>query len=202
MKQLLFATENRGKINEVFPFVTIPGISIISPFDLQKKIDVEENGSKFEENARIKAHAYFKAFNLPTFADDSGLIIDALDGRPGVHSSRYGGKDLPFSEKSKKILEELRNVPQEKRTARFVSCILYIDSVGNDYVFTGICEGFIAHDMKGTHGFGFDPIFYLRAFKKTMAELSLEEKNAISHRGKALLQLKAVLLKNFSRSTF
>src|SRR3989338_6696498 len=193
MKKILFATENRGKINEVLPFLTIPGISIISPFDLQKKIDVEEYGKTFEENARIKAHAYFKAFNMPTFSDDSGLVIDALDGRPGVHSSRYGGKYLPFSEKIIKLLKELTGIPKEKRSARFISVIAYTDIKEKMYTFEGVCEGFIDFEPKGKNGFGFDPIFYIPSLGKNMGELSLEEKNKISHRAIAFNKLQIFL---------
>jgi XTP/dITP diphosphohydrolase len=178
----------RGKLEE-----SVKLDKILTVNDVSKKIDVVENGKTFEENARIKAKSYFDVCKIPTFADDSGLVVDALDGRPGIYSSRYGGKDLPFSEKIKKLLTALENVPQEKRTARFISVIAYSDEDSGIHLFKGMCEGLIAHEPKGINGFGFDPIFYIPSQKKNMGELSLDEKNKISHRAQAFTKFQRFL---------
>ncbi len=196
MKKILFATENRGKLDEVLPLLCLPSLSIISTDSFSKKLDVEETGKTFEENAQIKAQAYYETFGLPTFADDSGLVVDALGGRPGIYSSRYGGKNLPFKEKIVMLLEELKDVPQEKRTARFVSVIVYIDEKKKMTTFEGICDGRIDFQPKGHNGFGYDPIFYLPSLQKNMGELSLEEKNHISHRAQAIKKFREFLIKS------
>jgi XTP/dITP diphosphohydrolase len=155
---------------------------------------VEETGDTFEENARIKAHAYRDAFGLAALADDSGLEVDALDGRPGVYSSRYAGPGATDADNNALLLRELASVPAGERTARFRSVIVLVDEDGAETVAVGACEGHIGFEPRGTGGFGYDPLFWPDAAPgRAMAELTLAEKNAISHRGAALRALRAAL---------
>ena len=156
--------------------------------------EIEETGSSFEENALLKARAAAKLGYIG-IADDSGLCVDALDGAPGIYSARFMGEDTPYPERFKAIFEKLNGVPEEKRTARFVSCIAAAFPDGRRLVSYDTVEGIIGYEAKGENGFGYDPIFYVPEKGKYMAELSSEEKNAISHRGKALRKMKEMLKK-------
>lgn len=189
MKNIWIATKNEGKASEFKAMFRNLGYQVKTLNDLEEPIDIEETGTTFELNARIKAETLADMINEPVLADDSGLMIDYLDGKPGVYSARYAGRQKSDTANNEKVLKELENVVQEKRTARFV-CVLAIARPGEETVFfKGTCEGQIAHKPAGDHGFGYDPIFYLPETGKMMAELTQTEKAAISHRGDAIKQL-------------
>ena len=192
LKKIVFATANMDKLDEI---KQIWGnmYEIISLKDIGFDDEIIENGNTFEENALIKARAVAKKTDLPVFADDSGLEIDFLNKEPGIYSARYLGHETPYSEKNKMILERLKDVPDEKRTARFVCAIAGVLPDGKEISAIGTIEGIIAHKICGEHGFGYDPIFYVPKLGKTTAELSPEYKNSISHRGAALKAAKEKL---------
>ncbi|NSL51560.1 XTP/dITP diphosphatase [Calidifontibacillus erzurumensis] len=187
--EILIATKNIGKVNEFQALFEKKGIRVKSLLDYPESIDVEETGSSFAENAKLKAEAFAKQFNKVVIADDSGLCVDALNGSPGVFSARYAGEEKDDEANLQKVLEELKGVPFEKRTARF-HCVLAVAFPNKKTkIFEGTCEGYIAEEPVGENGFGYDPIFYLPNLKKTMAQLTTEEKNQISHRARALKKL-------------
>ncbi|MDQ0298644.1 XTP/dITP diphosphohydrolase [Salibacterium salarium] len=187
MEKIIIATKNQGKIKE-FQEMFGPKVEVKSLLDMEVK-DIEETGETFEENAVIKAEAIVNAYHLPAIADDSGLEIDALNGRPGVYSARYAGEDKNDENNITKVLEELKQVPESDRSARFV-CVMAAAVPGKETkTYRGTCEGQIAFSKKGTEGFGYDPVFFVPEKNATMAELSSEEKNAISHRHHALQKL-------------
>ncbi|PYZ99118.1 non-canonical purine NTP pyrophosphatase [Alteribacter lacisalsi] len=186
MSEVLIATKNPGKVKEFEAFFAEKDIKVRSLLDLEEPEDVIEDGETFEDNAVKKAEAIGKAAGLPVIADDSGLEVDALNGAPGVYSARYAGKEKNDEANNLKLLREMEGVPPEKRTARFV-CALAVYLPGNrSFVLRGTCEGLIAEERKGEHGFGYDPLFYVPSSEKMMAELTSEEKNTLSHRAKAL----------------
>lgn len=187
---MVIATKNKGKVKEFEALFERYGIKITSLLDINEPIpDIEETGTTFKENARLKAEGIAKVLNVPVVADDSGLAVDALEGRPGVYSARYAGEPTDDVKNYEKLLDELRDVPNEKRTARFI-CVLALAIPGKETIFTeGTCEGTIAHEPKGTNGFGYDPVFIPEGYDCTMAQLEQSEKNRISHRYHALLQL-------------
>lgn len=181
--KIIAATKNKNKLREFGEI--LKGFEIISQEEAGIDIDVEETGTTFEENSRLKAEAIFKATGIPAIADDSGLCVDALGGEPGVYSARYGGEGLDDEGRVQLLLKNMENVPDEKRTARFV-CVITMVSSGGVITAKGECEGVINHAPKGENGFGYDPVFYMKEYGKTTAEMSPDEKNAVSHRGKAL----------------
>ncbi len=186
MKKLIFATGNANKMREIREILGGKGYEILSMKEAGVDIDVEEDGATFEENALIKARAIGKACGELVLADDSGLVIDALGGEPGIYSARYMGHDTSYTEKNNNLISRLEGVPDEKRTARFVCAMAAVFPDGTEKVITGVMEGRIGYRIAGENGFGYDPIFFLPEYGKTSAEISPEEKNAISHRGKAL----------------
>ncbi|GAA0434703.1 MAG: XTP/dITP diphosphatase [Bacillota bacterium] len=189
MKQIIIATKNKGKANEFKEFFKPYNLKALSLNDLEDLPDVEETGETFKENAALKAEEIASILSLPVLADDSGLVIDALDGRPGVYSARYAGEHKDDQLNMEKVLSELRGIPEAKRTARFV-CVLAIASPGSKTRFyTGYCEGRIADNQYGENGFGYDPIFIPKGYQQTMAQLSSDKKNQISHRRNAIVQL-------------
>lgn len=183
--KLVLASQNRHKLDEMRAILTKFDVEVILQSELGLNIDVEETGTTFEENSELKARAVLEASGLPSIADDSGLEVDALNGAPGVYSHRFGNKNSD-EERCYYLLEQLQNVEDEKRTARFVSVITCLFPDGKKIVARGTCEGVILPEMRGENGFGYDPLFYVPECKKTFSELSGEEKNAISHRGNAL----------------
>jgi XTP/dITP diphosphohydrolase len=191
--KLLVATNNRGKLREYTEL--LKGI----PFELTTLSEqgiteeVEESGSSLQQNAIHKATSYAKLSGLTTMADDSGLEVDALGGEPGPLSRRYAGDNVSDKERNDYLLAKLRDVPREKRTARFRAVIAIAFPDGKVKTTEGVCEGIMAFDSKGTGGFGYDPIFYLPELGKHMAELSLVEKNRISHRAKAAQKARRIL---------
>ncbi|WP_284139755.1 XTP/dITP diphosphatase [Virgibacillus sp. LDC-1] len=189
MKYVVIATKNKGKVMEFNQFFSEYGIDVKSLLDMPSVPDIAETGSTFQENAALKAEEIAAKLGQAVLADDSGLIIDALDGRPGIFSARYAGEPKNDQANLEKVLKELEGVSLEKRTARFI-CVLAISVPGKQTVFrTGYCEGKIALAPQGENGFGYDPIFIPDGYEKTMAELSPEEKNSISHRKNAIDQL-------------
>ncbi|MCS7010124.1 MAG: RdgB/HAM1 family non-canonical purine NTP pyrophosphatase [Anaerolineales bacterium] len=192
MKKLLIASNNRGKLVEILALLGDLGLELITPADLGLTIDVLEDGQTYAENAAKKAQAFLEASGLPTLADDSGLEVDALGGRPGLHSNRFGPQPSTEASRRRYLLEMLQDKPRPW-TARF-RALIAIAVPGRPMQFTeGVCEGEIIPEERGQGGFGYDPLFYLPALGKTMAELSLEEKNRLSHRARALMQARPIL---------
>lgn len=179
MNKIVFATNNENKLREAREILAPLGIKVISQREAGADCDPEENGATFAENAMIKARAVYEIVKCPVIADDSGLCVDALDGRPGVFSARYA----PNEEKCAKILGEMKDVPDDKRTAYFECTMAYLDDNGY-FTVSGKCVGKIGYEERGTNGFGYDPIFLYG--DRTLAEMSADEKNAVSHRGNAL----------------
>ena len=191
--QCLIATTNAGKVRELRALLAELPLALLSPTELGLNLAVEETGNTFVENSRIKAQTYFQAAGLPTIAEDSGLEIDALNGEPGVLSARYHGlPDGPI--KNAHILDLLASVPPSRRSCRYICAIVYLDMTGAEHVFEGECRGHIAGAPGGEGGFGFDPIVLLPRLGRTMAQLSDEEKNRISHRGRAARKLVRYLM--------
>jgi XTP/dITP diphosphohydrolase len=186
--ELLIATQNRGKFVEIEAFLASvrPGLICVSLSDFDSGWNVVEDGATFLANARKKGIETARKFGKITLADDTGLLVDALNGRPGVYSSRYASPD---SGKIEKLLGELRGVPKEKRTARFECVMVLARPDGTNVAETGSVEGTILESPRGTQGFGFDPAFWIPELQKTLAEISTEEKNRISHRARALAKI-------------
>ncbi|KPH70531.1 MULTISPECIES: XTP/dITP diphosphatase [Bacillaceae] len=190
MKQIIIATKNRGKAKEFKEFFIQKNIEALSLLDIEKQLpDVDETGDTFEENASLKAEEISHILNKAVLSDDSGLVIDALDGRPGVYSARYAGEDKDDEENVKKVLKELENIPEHDRNARFVCVLAIARPEGQTKLVRGECEGKIALFPSGDNGFGYDPIFIPDGYQQTMAELEPEEKNQISHRKLAMDKL-------------
>lgn len=193
MDELIIATKNAGKAKEFQQFFAQLHIRVKSLLDFDDLPDVEETGTTFAENARLKAETIAELLDMPVLADDSGLEIDALQGRPGIYSARYAGEDKDDEANIRKVLEEMQSVPMEKRTARFV-CVLALAEKGKETVITeGYCEGKIALHPAGENGFGYDPIFIPEGYTNTLAELDPSVKQEISHRRHAMDQLQALL---------
>ncbi|MBR3003270.1 MAG: RdgB/HAM1 family non-canonical purine NTP pyrophosphatase [Clostridia bacterium] len=183
--QIILASNNENKLREIKEKIKNLDIEIISQKEAGFDIEVEETGTTFEENAILKAEAIYNLTKKPVIAEDSGLEIDALNGEPGVFSKRYAGPNATNEEKIEKVLNLLKDVPDEKRTARFKCVGCYIDEHGQKHIFEGKVEGKIGFEPHGYDGFGYDPIFICK-FGKTFAEISSEEKNKISHRGRMI----------------
>lgn len=194
MKKLIFATSNAGKMKEVRSILADTGYEILSMAEAGIQVEVEENGATFEENALIKARAVHEMSHTLVLADDSGLEIDHLGKEPGVHSSRYMGEDTSYEIKNARILKRLDGVPKEQRTARFVCAIAAVFEDGRCVTVREAMEGYIGYEPQGENGFGYDPIFYLDLDGPSNAQISMEEKNRVSHRGKALRAMKKELL--------
>lgn len=193
MKQVIIATQNKGKAKDFEALFGPLGYEVLTLRDVAKDMDVEETGVTFEENAILKAEAVAQALQTTVIADDSGLEIDALNGEPGVYSARYAGEAKSDESNIEKVLAKLEGVSEEQRTARF-RCVLAIASPNKETVtYSGSCEGMILSERRGDHGFGYDPIFFVPNEGKAMAELLPEEKAAISHRGNALRELEKAM---------
>ena len=200
MSTLLIATTNPGKLQEFRDlFGSVPAVRVVSPNDIEVWVEVAETGETLEENALLKARALHNALpdemrdsDVWVLGDDSGLEVDALGGAPGVHSNRWAGPDTTAAQRNEMLLERLQNVPDEERTARFKCVIALIEPGGKEYILEGAVEGRIAHELRGTGGFGYDPLFELPDGRR-MAELPPEAKNALSHRGVAGVQAASIL---------
>ena len=182
--KLVLASKNAHKLVEMRDILSQLGVEVVLESEAGVDVDVEETGATFEENAYLKAHAVMEASGLPAIADDSGLCVDALNGASGVYSARYGGPGLDDAGRYKLLLENMRG--QLDRRCKFVSAICCCFPNGDRVEARGECAGTLAYAPKGADGFGYDPVFFVPGLKKTFAELSPEEKNAISHRGNAL----------------
>lgn len=193
MNKLIFATGNQNKMREIKAILADMDVEVLSMKEAGIDIDIVEDGKTFEENALIKARAVSKAGNALALADDSGLEVDALNKEPGIYSARYMGEDTSYDIKNMNIIERLEGVPDEKRTARFVCAMAAVFPDGTEQTFVKTMEGRIGYKIAGENGFGYDPIFFLPEYGKTSAEISPEEKNAISHRGKALRAMEEYL---------
>ncbi|MGE6751842.1 XTP/dITP diphosphatase [Rossellomorea sp. NPDC071047] len=192
-KRVIIATKNRGKAKEFQHMFAPYGYEVQTLLDLPHIEDVEETGETFEENAILKAETVAEELGALVIADDSGLAIDALEGRPGVYSARYAGEEKSDEANMEKVLSELESVEESDRTARF-HCVLAIAGPNRETrTVTGTCEGMILKEKRGTNGFGYDPIFYVPTLRKSMAELTQDEKSQISHRGNALIKLKNII---------
>lgn len=193
MRALLVATTNRHKLEEYRAIFADLPFRLLSLADIHLNLDVEETGTTFRENAELKALAYARASGLLSLADDSGLEIDALGGAPGVYSARFAGRETSYEERFRLILEQLQHVPVAQRTARFRCVITLAEPSGEYRSVEGTIEGVIAPVLRGEHGFGYDPIFLVPELGKTTAELTPEQKNALSHRGRAASLARALL---------
>ena len=198
--ELILASRNQKKIKERETILAthFPGVRILSLDDVGYVGDIEENGTTYEENALIKARTAVEAghHQYPAIADDSGLSVEALDGAPGVYSARYAGGHGDDAANNALLLKNLSHLPVSERTARFVCCIALVYPDGREMTVRGETEGLIIDEARGNGGFGYDPYFYYPPFAKTFSELSSEEKNAISHRGKAIAKVAEILKNN------
>ena len=192
-QKIVFATGNEGKMREVRLILQDLGFPVLSMKEAGVSLDIEENGTTFAENAMIKARAVWEKTGGIVLADDSGLVVDYLGGEPGVYSARYLGEDTSYEIKNQAIIDRLADAKEEERTARFVSAIAAVLPDGSELVTEGTVEGLIAHEPAGNGGFGYDPIFYVPEYGVTSAEIPIEKKNEISHRGKALEAMKIKL---------
>ncbi len=185
MKEILIATSNLHKVEEFKKMLEPLGYTIKSCLDLDEPVEIDETGTTFEENSLIKARTLHEMFHTAVMADDSGLAVDAMDGAPGVYSARFMGHDTSYTVKNNAIIEAVKGKP---RGAQFVCAIAYVEEDGTEHVFKGEVLGEIAETIIGEHGFGYDPIFYYPPYGTTLANVSDEMKNAVSHRGRALKQ--------------
>ena len=193
MKEIIIATKNAGKAKEFEHIFKPYNVRVKSLLDFEEMDDIVEDGKTFEANALIKARAIANQFNQMVLADDSGLEVDALDGRPGVYSARYAGEGRNDEDNILKVLHELEGVPTDERGARFVCALAIVTPQGDEVVVRGTCEGRILTECLGTEGFGYDPIFYVDEYNCSTAQLSREKKNQLSHRGKALRAMREKL---------
>ena len=193
MRRIIFATGNEGKMREIRESLADMDVEVISMKEAGISADIDENGETFEENAAIKAKAVAAYTDDIVLADDSGLEIDYLNKEPGVYSARYMGEDTPYEIKNQALLDRLAGVPKEQRTARFVCAIAAALPDGQMLITRETIEGYIGDAPAGANGFGYDPIFYVEEYQCSTAELSEQQKNEISHRGKALRAMKALL---------
>ena len=185
--EIILASNNKNKLKEITNILKPFNIKVISQEDAGFDIDVEETGTTFAENAILKAEAIYKLSRKPVISDDSGLEIDYLHGEPGVYSKRYAGPNATNQDRINKILNLMKNVKEEERTARFVCAVCYIDEKGEKHIFQENCEGTILKEPRGENGFGYDPIFLYK--DKSFAQMNGQEKDKVSHRGKALRRM-------------
>ena len=192
--QIVLATHNRGKMKEMSSILAHLPVKLLTLDDFPQIGEIPETGETLKENAFIKAETVHQKTGLPALADDTGLEVDALDGAPGVHSSRYDGETATFEDNCRKMMQEMDGIPAEERTARFHTVIAFVSDSGNEWA-KGVVEGRILDKKRGDGGFGYDPLFYYPPLKKTFAELNSQQKNNISHRGKALRNFCQILEK-------
>ncbi|MCR5429937.1 MAG: XTP/dITP diphosphatase [Eubacterium sp.] len=197
MKKIIFATTNKNKIREVNMMMEGFDVELVPMSDMGIDVDIEETGTTFEENAIIKAKAISDLTGEIALADDSGLEVDYLDGAPGVYSSRFLGEDTPYEIKNDYIIEKLKDAKGDARSARFACAMAMVFPNGDVETCYGTIEGLIGYEQKGTNGFGYDPIVYVPEYEMTTGEMAPELKNSISHRGKALEQMKEVMKRRF-----
>ena len=186
---IIFATHNEHKVKELNDILKETPFKVLSLRDVDYHKEIIEDGATFVENAAIKAHQVYQDLGFPTLADDSGLCVDALAGAPGIHSARFGGVGASSEAKNELLLMELDGIPFEERGAHYTCCFYFIKDEMESFFVEKECHGVIGFHPVGKGGFGYDPLFYLPEYNKTMAELSMEDKNRISHRGKATREL-------------
>ena len=199
MTRVIFATGNEGKLREIRAILADLNMEVISMKDAGIDVPIDENGASFQENALIKARAVCAASGEITMADDSGLVVDAMGGEPGIYSARWLGEDTSYRVKNAEILRRLENIPEEERGARFVCSVACVFPNGEELTAEGVFEGRIGYEERGGNGFGYDPIFCVPEMGRYSAELAPEEKNAVSHRGKALRAMKRLLVERKDR---
>ncbi len=197
MRKIIFATTNKNKIREVNMMMEGFDVELIPMSDMGIDVEIEETGTTFEENAIIKAKAICDMTGEIALADDSGLEVDYLDGAPGVYSSRFLGEDTPYEIKNDYIIEKLKDAKGKERSARFACAMAMVFPDGDVETCYGTIEGLIGYEQKGTNGFGYDPIVYVPEYEMTTGEMTPQLKNSISHRGKALEQMKEVMKRRF-----
>jgi len=200
--EIVLATQNPDKVREIKEVLKDLPIKILTLMDLGLKEKVEETGKTLEENALLKAKFWAEKTGKWALADDTGLEVEALNGAPGVHTSRYAGENASYEDNWKKLLKNMEGIPWEKRKARFRCVIVIVSPQGKRYIAEGSVEGYITLEAKGNKGFGYDPVFYVPEKGKTLAEMSLEEKNSLSHRGKALQKAKEIICNIIASSSF
>jgi XTP/dITP diphosphohydrolase len=193
MKELVVATRNRGKLQEIQLLLDGVVDTVRCAADFAGFPETIEDGNTFRDNALKKAREAMRFSGLPALADDSGLVVDVLDGRPGVHSARFAGEGAGDAANNRRLLEELNGIPADRRQAAFVCVLAFVTPAGNEQVFSGRVGGAILTEERGEGGFGYDPLFLVNGFDRTLAELSLQEKNRISHRGQALQHFRTFL---------
>ena len=179
MKQIMLATANAHKAEEFAAMLKPLGYTVKTLLDLEEDIEIEETGTSFEENALIKARVIHERLGIEVIADDSGLAVNALDGAPGIYSARFMGRDTSYEVKNQYIIDQCKDV--NDRGCQFVCAIAYVTADGREYVFTGVVEGLVAEHIEGEGGFGYDPMFYYPPYKTTLANVSEEQKNKVSH---------------------
>lgn len=194
--KLAAATNNSGKIREIKKILGKIGFEIFSQKEIGLALEVEETGTTFEENALLKARAAMQHTGMCAIADDSGLCVDALAGAPGIYSARYAGEGASDRMLIEKLLKNMESIPPQNRGAHFVSAVALVCADGKEYTARGCADGFITEEPRGEGGFGYDPVFYSTELDKTYAQMSSEEKNAVSHRYRALTALCGLLEKN------
>jgi len=193
MATLVIATNNKDKLKEIKHILEGTDIKVLSAGDFEDFPDVEETGTTLYENARLKARAIWEKYHLPCVADDTGLEVDCLDGEPGVYSSRYAGENATYEDNCRKLLSVVAIELEENRSARFRTVMIFIDTDGDEHVAEGTIEGQIISEKRGVNGFGYDPVFLVPDKGKTLAELPSAEKNKISHRHNALMNILPVI---------
>ena len=197
MKKIIFATTNKNKVRELNMMMEGFDVKLVPMSELGIDVDIEETGTTFEENAIIKAKAICEMTGEIALADDSGLEVDYLDGAPGVYSSRFLGEDTPYEVKNDYIIDKLKDAKGDERSARFACAMAMVFPDGDVETCYGTIEGLIGFEQRGTNGFGYDPIVYVPEYEMTTGEMAPELKNSISHRGKALEQMKEVMKRRF-----
>ena len=197
MKKIIFATTNKNKVREVNMMMEGFDVELVPMSEVGLDVDIEETGTTFEENAIIKAKAVCELTGEIALADDSGLEVDYLDGAPGVYSSRFLGEDTPYEIKNDYIIDKLKDAKGDERSARFACAMAMVFPDGDVETCYGTIEGLIGYEQIGTNGFGYDPIVYVPEYEMTTGEMAPELKNSISHRGKALEQMKEVMKRRF-----
>jgi XTP/dITP diphosphohydrolase len=200
--QLVLATRNRDKIREIENLLEDLPITILTFKDFLDFPEIEETGATLRENAVLKARGIAQFTGYPALADDSGLEVDYLKGEPGVYSSRYAGPGCTYDDNNNKLLLKLEGVPEDKRAAHFMTVIAIVWDIDDIEAVEGMVEGFIATEKRGAGGFGYDPVFFYPPAKKTFAEMTLAEKNAVSHRGKALIKAKNLIIERLNGKEF
>ncbi len=193
MATLVIATNNRDKLKEIKHILEGTGIKVLSAGDFDDFPDVEETGETLIDNARLKARAVWEKYGLACVADDTGLEVDCLGGEPGVYSSRYAGEEATYEDNCRKLMSVIALEPEDNRSARFRTVMVFIDDHGNEHVAEGTIEGEIISEKRGNNGFGYDPVFLVPNRGKTLAELPSEEKNNISHRHNALVNILPII---------